>query len=75
MFSLQLVCSCRVDLIPGNLPLFVASCDCDMDHPCLNPYNGVQVSHIKCIDDLDIVADSMMMETEGRELCDNTVWQ
>jgi len=75
MFTLQLACSCHVDLIPGNLPLFVASCDCDLDHPHLNPYNGIPVSHITSIDGLDIVADNMMMETEGMELCANTTWQ
>lgn len=75
MFRVELKCSCHVDLIPGNLPAFVISDECEKDHSHLNPYADANVKYIKNLSELDIAADSLMLQTEDCEFMEGLVWQ
>lgn len=75
MFRVELRCSCYVDLIPGNIPVFVQACGCLLEHSMLCPYMDMGIKCIKHIGDLDIAADTLMMQTEEYENFEGLVWQ
>lgn len=74
MFRIELKCSCHVDLIPGNLPVFVMSEECGKEHLQLNPYADAPIKYIKNLSKLDIAADSIMMQTEELEYMEGLIW-
>lgn len=75
MFRVELKCSCHVDLIPGNLPVFIMAEGCTQKHMHLNPYADASIKQIKNLSELDVAADHLMMDTENYELMDGLVWQ
>jgi len=71
MFRIQLLCSCSVELIPGNLPLFMASGSCNVEHSRLNPYIGSVVRNVQNVGNMDVLVDSLMSpEYEGEDIPD-----